>query len=79
MKKYALTGPDAMQQMVQIKDEVKVTFSKAIYFERETNERYSVQTPLLGKGRKSQIQVEKGFTHNNSVYSNKSSNRVLRS
>lgn len=34
MKKYALTGPDAMQQMVQIKEEVKVTFSKAIYFER---------------------------------------------
>ena len=35
MKKYALTGPDAMQQMAQIREEVKVTFSKAIFYDRE--------------------------------------------
>jgi hypothetical protein len=82
MKKYPLTGPDAMKQMSKIREEVRVTFSKAIYYDRqgEMTERLSIQTPLLGKGRKSQIQhQERGLTHNNSVYSNKSSNRILRS
>lgn len=34
MKKYSLTGPDAMKQMGQIKEEVRVTFTKAIYYDR---------------------------------------------
>ena len=76
MKRYPLTGPEAIQQMNLIQEETKATFQRSIYLDREVTDRLSVQTPLLGKGRKSNIG---GMTHNNSVYSNKSSNRVLRS
>ena len=76
MKKYPLTGPDAIRQMNSIKEEVKITFSRSIYYERETSDRLSVQTPLLGKGRKN---MQNNISNNNSVYSNKSSNRILRS
>lgn len=79
IRKYALIGPSAMEQSGQLKEEAKNTFSKAIYYDRDAYERYSVQTPLLGKGgRRSQILLDKGgYTYNNSVYSSKSSNRIL--
>lgn len=32
MKKYPLTGPDAIRQMNHIKEEVKNTFSRSIYY-----------------------------------------------
>lgn len=73
MKMYPLTGPDAMKQMNMIREEAEATLkNKSIYVASNFSERPSTNNPKIGMRRNN-------ISNNNSVYSNKSSNRVLKS
>ena len=73
MKKYSLTGPDAIKQMNFVREEVDVTLKKkSVYMANSFSERPGTNNPVLG-------QLKRNHSNNNSIYSNKSSNRILRS
>ena len=73
MKKYSLTGPDAIKQLNSTREEVEATLKKkSVYMANSFSERPGTNNPVLG-------QLRRNASNNNSVYSNKSSNRILRS
>ena len=74
MKEYFLIGPEAVTQMKRVEEVVSYTLKrKSIMMDKSFYDRESVSTPLLnGK-------LRRNLSNNNSVYSNKSSNRVLKS
>ena len=74
MKEYFLIGPDALSQMKRIEEEVSNSLKrKSIMMDKSFYDRESVSTPLLNN------KLRRNLSNNNSVYSNKSSNRVLKS
>jgi len=74
MKEYLLLGPESLTQMNKIQDLVGETLKrKSIMMDNSFYERESVNTPVLSN------KLRRNFSNNNSVYSNKSSNRILKS
>lgn len=74
MKEYFLIGPDALSQMRRIEEAVSGSLKrKSIMMDKSFYDRESVSTPLLNN------KIRRNVSNNNSVYSNKSSNRVLKS
>jgi hypothetical protein len=74
MKQYVLLGPESLTQKNIIQDKVSETLKrKDILMDNSFYERESVNTPLLNN------KLRRNISNNNSVYSNKSSNRILKS
>lgn len=74
MKEYFLIGPEALTQMDKIQEMVGETLKrKSVMMDKSFYERESVNTPLLNN------KIRRNISNNNSVYSNKSSNRILKS
>ena len=74
MKEYFLIGPEALAQAKNIEEAVRQTLQRrSIIMDRSFYDRESVSTPLLNN------QLRRNLSNNNSVYSNKSSNRMLKS
>lgn len=72
LKKYTLTGPEAINQLNAIREESENTLKKkSVYMANSFSDRPGTNNPVL--------QMRRNASHNNSVYSNKSSNRFLRS
>lgn len=70
MKKYPLTGPDAIKQLNMVREEAEATLkNKSVYVASNFSERPPTNNMVL----------RKNVSNNNSVYSNKSSSRVLKS
>ena len=74
MKEYLLLGPESLTQMNKIQDMVTETLQRrSILMDNSFYDRESASTPLLNN------RLRRNISHNNSVYSNKSTNRILRS
>lgn len=69
-----MIGPEALSQMKKIEDIVSQSLKrKSIMMDKSFYERESVSTPLINN------KLRRNVSNNNSVYSNKSSNRMLKS
>lgn len=74
MKEYSLIGPDAISQQEKMREAVTNSLKrKSIMMDKSFYDRDSVSTPLLNN------KIRRNISNNNSVYSNKSSNRILKS
>lgn len=74
MKEYSLIGPDAVAQQEKMREAVTNSLKrKSIMMDKSFYDRESISTPLLNN------KLRRNISNNNSVYSNKSSNRILKS
>ena len=74
MSKYLLEGPQAVAQTNKVYEAAAESLKrKSIMMDKSFYDRQSVSTPLLSN------KLRRNMSNNNSVYSNKSSNRIIKS